>query len=70
MVKTRIHDLASEFGIPSEQLLTMLREMNIFVRSHLSALEPGQVSQVRVRWERDKRRGNEESKPKRGRRKA
>ncbi len=70
MVKTRIHDLASEFGIPSEQLLTMLREMDIFVRSHLSALEPGQVSQVRVRWERDKRRGNDEPKPKRGRRKA
>ena len=70
MVKTRIHDLATEFGIPSEQLLTMLREMNIFVRSHLSALEPGQVSQVRVRWERDKRRSTEEPKPKRGRRKA
>ncbi len=70
MVKTRIHDLATEFGIPSEQLLTMLREMNIFVRSHLSALEPGQVSQVRVRWERDKRRNTDDPKPKRGRRKA
>jgi translation initiation factor IF-2 len=70
VVKTRIHDLAAEFGIPSEQLLTMLREMDIFVRSHLSALEPGQVSQVRVRWERDKRRNTEEPKPKRGRRKA
>jgi len=70
VVKTRIHDLATEFGIPSEQLLTMLREMNIFVRSHLSALEPGQVSKVRVRWERDKRRSTEDPKPKRGRRKA
>ncbi len=70
MVKTRIHDLASEFGIPSEQLLTMLREMDIFVRSHLSALEPDQVSQIRVRWERDKRLNHEEPKPKRGRRKA
>ncbi len=70
MVKTRIHDLAAEFGVPSEQLLTMLREMNIFVRSHLSALEADQVSQVRVRWERDKRRKDEDVKPKRGRRKA
>ena len=73
MVKTRIHDLAAEFGITSEQLLTMLREMNIFVRSHLSALDAGQVAQARVRWEREKRekrKGAEDEKPKRGRRKA
>ena len=70
MVKTRIHDLAAEFGVSSEELLTMLREMSIFVRSHLSALDADQVSQVRVRWERDKRRSTQEAKPKRGRRKA
>jgi translation initiation factor IF-2 len=68
VVKTRVHDLASEFGIPSEQLLGMLREMNIFVRSHLSALEPDQVSAVRVRWEREKRKNAEAEKPKKGRR--
>jgi len=70
VVKTRVHDLAAEFGISSEQLLSTLKEMNIFVRSHLSALEADQVAQVRVRWERDKRKGNEVAKPKRGRRKA
>ena len=68
MVKTRVHDLAAEFGIPSEQLLGMLREMNIFVRSHLSALEPDQVSAVRVRWEREKRKSAEPAAPKKGRR--
>ncbi len=68
MVKTRVHDLASEFGVPSEQLLGMLREMNIFVRSHLSALEPDQVSAVRVRWEREKRKSAEPAAPKKGRR--
>ncbi|MCB9504918.1 MAG: translation initiation factor IF-2 [Gemmatimonadales bacterium] len=68
MVKTRVHDLAAEFGIPSEQLLGMLREMNIFVRSHLSALEPDQVSAARVRWEREKRRSAEPEAPKKGRR--
>jgi translation initiation factor IF-2 len=46
----------------------MLREMNIFVRSHLSALEPDQVSAVRVRWEREKRKAAEPEKPKKGRR--
>ena len=69
MVKTRVHDLAAEFGVAPEQLLSMLKDMNIFVRSHLSALESDQVSAVRVRWEREKRR-TEEPAAKKGRRKA
>jgi translation initiation factor IF-2 len=43
--------------------------MNIFVRSHLSPLESDQVSAVRVRWEREKRK-HAEGAPKKGRRKA
>jgi translation initiation factor IF-2 len=70
VVKTRVHDLAAEFGVAPEQLLSMLKDMNIFVRSHLSALESDQVSAVRVRWERDKRRSAEEPAAKKGRRKA
>ena len=70
MVKTRVHDLAAEFGVAPEQLLNMLKDMNIFVRSHLSALESDQVSAVRVRWEREKRRSSEEPAAKKGRRKA
>src|SRR4051812_14913462 len=48
----------------------MLKDMNIFVRSHLSALESDQVSAVRVRWEREKRKSSEEPTAKKGRRKA
>jgi translation initiation factor IF-2 len=70
VVKTRVHDLAAEFGVAPEQLLSMLKDMNIFVRSHLSALEGDQVSAVRVRWEREKRRSAEEPTAKKGRRKA
>ncbi len=70
MVKTRVHDLAAEFGVAPEQLLGMLKEMNIFVRSHLSALEHDQVSAVRVRWEREKRKSAEEPAAKKGRRRA
>ena len=69
MVKTRVHELAAEFGVPAEQLLAMLKEMNIFVRSHLSPLESEQVAAVRVRWEREKRKAHEEDKPKKARRK-
>ena len=70
MVKSRVHDLAAEFGVSSEQLLAMLKDMNIFVRSHMSALEGDQVSAVRVRWEREKRKQHEEEKPRKTRRKA
>jgi translation initiation factor IF-2 len=70
VVKTRVHDLAAEFGVAPEQLLGMLKDMNIFVRSHLSALENDQVSAVRVRWEREKRKSAEEPSAKKGRRKA
>lgn len=56
MTKTRIHDLAAEFGVEAERVIGLLAEMNIHVRSHLSALDPGQVALVRARWEREKRR--------------
>src|SRR5512141_1036032 len=48
----------------------MLKDMNIFVRSHLSALENDQVSAIRVRWEREKRKSADEPAAKKGRRKA
>jgi translation initiation factor IF-2 len=56
--KTRIHDLAAEFGIDSGRLIKLLADMGIHVRSHLSALAPDQVAMVRARWEREKRRGS------------
>jgi translation initiation factor IF-2 len=56
VVKTRVHDLAAEFGVSAEHLMGLLKDMNIFVRSHMSPLEDGQVSAVRVRWEREKRK--------------
>jgi translation initiation factor IF-2 len=57
--KTRIHDLAAEFGIESGQLIKLLAEMNIHVRSHLSGLDEAQVARVRTRWEREKRKSTE-----------
>jgi translation initiation factor IF-2 len=68
VTKTRIHDLAAEFGIDAEQLMRLLAELGIHVRSHLSALDAGQVALVRTRWEREKRKRPEAPAPKRGRR--
>jgi translation initiation factor IF-2 len=67
---TRIHDLAAEFGISSEQLMGMLKEMDIFVRSHLTPLKDEQVSLMRARWERDKRKLKQPSAPPKRRRAA
>jgi len=65
----RVHDLAAEFGIASDELIKLLREMDIFVRSHLSALEEDKVARVRTRWEREKRKEKQPA-PAKGRRRA
>ena len=65
----RVHDLAAEFGIASDELIKLLREMDIFVRSHLSALEEDKVARVRTRWEREKRKEKAPA-PAKGRRRA
>ena len=70
MATTRIHDLAAEFGISSEQLMGMLKEMDIFVRSHLTPLKDEQVSLMRARWERDKRKLKQPAAPPKRRRTA
>ncbi len=55
MIKLRVHDLAGEFGISSDELMNMLRQMDVPVRSHLSQLTDDQVARLRARWEREKR---------------
>ena len=55
MIKLRVHDLAGEFGLSNDELISMLRSMDVPVRSHLSALSDEQVARLRARWEREKR---------------
>ena len=68
MVKTKVQDLASELGVASEQLMTLLKEMHVFARGPQSSLEDDQVAALRVRWEREKRKQKSDApaaKPKR-----
>jgi translation initiation factor IF-2 len=53
--KLRVHDLAGEFGVPSDEVMNLLRQMDVPVRSHLSPLSDDQVARIRARWEREKR---------------
>ncbi len=59
MSKLRVNDLAGEFGITAEEVMDLLRKMDVPVRSHLSPLTDDQVARVRVRWEREKRHRQE-----------
>src|SRR6185503_5248239 len=47
--------MAGEFGISADEVMGLLRQMDIPVRSHLSPLTDDQVARVRARWEREKR---------------
>mgnify|MGYP001599058794 CR=1 FL=1 len=68
-MSTRVHDLAAELGKTSDELMSLLREMEIFVRSHMSALEDDKIARVRSRIERDKRKVAKPE-PAKGRRRA
>ena len=68
VTKTRVHDLAAEFGVEAERLMRLLAELDIHVRSHLSALDAAQVALVRARWEREKRKRSEPATKPRARR--
>jgi translation initiation factor IF-2 len=50
-----VHDLAGEFGITTEEVVELLRKMDVAVKSHLSPLSDDQVARIRARWEREKR---------------
>src|SRR5919206_3946587 len=47
--------MAGEFGISSDEVISLLRQMDVPVRSHLSLLTDDQIARLRARWEREKR---------------
>ena len=51
----RITDMAGEFGISADEVMGLLRQMDVVVRGPTSSLSDDQVSRVRARWEREKR---------------
>jgi translation initiation factor IF-2 len=47
--------MAVEFGISTDDVMGLLRQMDVPVRGVTSALSDDQVARVRLRWEREKR---------------
>ena len=63
MSKLRVHDMAGEFGISADEVMGLLRTMDVPVRTHFSPLTDEQVARVRARWEREKRERIEKPAP-------
>jgi translation initiation factor IF-2 len=61
--KLRVNDMAGEFGISADEVMNLLRSMDVPVRNHLSPLSDEQVARVRARWEREKRARAEKPAP-------
>jgi translation initiation factor IF-2 len=55
--------MAAEFGVSSEEVMNLLRQMDVPVRSHVSALTDDQIARLRARWEREKRARAEKPAP-------
>ncbi len=50
-----MYEVAEELGLEPSQLMRMLREMDILVRSHMSTVDPTHVARLRTVIEREKR---------------
>ncbi len=55
MTKIRVYEVAEELGVETSQLIQMLREMEVPVRSHMSTVDPDHVARLHARLERDRR---------------
>jgi len=53
--KLKVSDMAGEFGIATDEVMALLRQMDVPVRGPTSVLTDDQVARVRARWEREKR---------------
>jgi translation initiation factor IF-2 len=53
--KLRVSDLATEFGISADEVIALLRKMEVTARTPASPLSDEQVARARARWEIEKR---------------
>jgi translation initiation factor IF-2 len=56
--------MATEFGLTTDEVMGLLRQMDVAVRGPTSSLSDDQVARIRARWEREKRhRADKQSAP-------
>ena len=57
MATIRVYEVAEELGVDSKQLIHMLHEMDVRVRSHMSSVTEDQIARLHARLERERRTG-------------
>ncbi len=57
----RVYEVAEELGVDSKQLIQMLHQMDVRVRSHMSTVTEVQIARLRARLERERRGAAEET---------
>ena len=55
MANYRVYEAAEELGVDSKQLILMLHQMDVRVRSHMSTVTDVQIARLRARLERERR---------------
>jgi translation initiation factor IF-2 len=53
----RVYEVAEDLGVDSKQLIHMLHEMDVRVRSHMSSVTEDQIARLHARLERERRTG-------------
>jgi translation initiation factor IF-2 len=53
----RVYEVAEDLGVDSNQLIHMLHEMDVRVRSHMSSVSEDQIARLHARLERERRTG-------------
>ncbi|MFQ5889254.1 MAG: translation initiation factor IF-2 [Gemmatimonadota bacterium] len=59
MTKYRVYEVAEELGIETKQLIQMLHQMDVRVRSHMSTVDDAQIARLHARLERERRGGGD-----------
>ncbi|MBT8461777.1 MAG: translation initiation factor IF-2 N-terminal domain-containing protein, partial [Gemmatimonadetes bacterium] len=57
----RVYEVAEDLGVDSKQLIHMLHEMDVRVRSHMSSVSEDQIARLHARLERERRTGGHAS---------
>ncbi|MFO7588913.1 MAG: translation initiation factor IF-2 [Gemmatimonadota bacterium] len=57
MANFRVYEVAEELGVESKQLIQMLHQMDVRVRSHMSTVTDAQIARLHARLERERRSG-------------
>ena len=56
MSKLRVNDMATEFGIAADEVIGLLKQMDVVVRTPATPLAEDVIARVRARWEIEKRK--------------